>query len=352
MLAQKYPDAFNGIIAAAPAIYPAQSFAAAHWAQQFMRNAARYPHECELEAITAEAIKTCDVYDGVEDGVISEPERCFAEFDPTVLANNKPILCPQTNTTINITYHAVAVASAVYNGPISDDGAPLWYGPYPGSNFTSNQPLASIGSTRCTANSTCVGVANPLADSWFRFFVDANPLLNTLNLTHAEYSQLFQRGLERYDSPLGTHSANLSTFQNRGGRMLTYHGLADPLIPPKQTERYYRAVLQASPTAPDFYRYFEVPGLAHCSGGAGGLPRAMFAQLREWVEQGQAPDTSPIEFVTPQGRTHARILCPYPQRAAFNSTCGDVAKAGCWECKDADRSADDQFVSGGPDPPF
>lgn len=87
------------------------------------------------------------------------------------------------------------------------------------------------------------------------------------------------------------------------------------------------------PDTDSFYRYFEVPGLAHCSGGTGGQPIAMFEQLRAWVEEGVAPNDTPVEFTDAEGTEWSRILCPFPQEAKYQSACGDATDASCWSCE-------------------
>jgi hypothetical protein len=106
----------------------------------------------------------------------------------------------------------------------------------------------------------------------------------------------------------------------------------DEIIPYKSTERYYNSVAEISPDIHDFFRYFEVPGTQHCFGGPGGEPTAIFLQLQRWVENGTVPESSPID-VTVSGETHKRILCPYPQKAQFDTTCGNPALEKCWHCR-------------------
>ncbi|KAL5354728.1 hypothetical protein ACLOAV_000817 [Pseudogymnoascus australis] len=102
----------------------------------------------------------------------------------------------------------------------------------------------------------------------------------------------------------------------------------DQLIPYKSTERYYNSVAEVTPDIHDFYRYYEVPGTAHCYGGPGGQPTSIVRQPRDWVENGTALESSPID-VTVSGETHKRILCPYPQKAQFDTTCGKPALEEC-----------------------
>lgn len=96
-------------------------------------------------------------------------------------------------------------------------------------------------------------------------------------------------------------------------------------------EVYYRKVSEVVDGVQDFYRFFPVPGLGHCMGGYQ-QPTSLFAQLQAWVENGTAPESSPVSFSGPDGVVQNRIICPWPRKARFNSSCGDAAKAECWAC--------------------
>ncbi|KAJ0326158.1 hypothetical protein Brms1b_000381 [Colletotrichum noveboracense] len=114
---------------------------------------------------------------------------------------------------------------------------------------------------------------------------------------------------------------------------------ADTVIPPGSTEEYYNAVAGMTPDIQDFFRYFEAPGLAHCFGGKSGQPNNLFQQLRDWVEEGTAPEKTPIKFNVGPDETQNRILCPYPQKAQYVASCGDAALEKCWSCSGLENAA-------------
>lgn len=78
--------------------------------------------------------------------------------------------------------------------------------------------------------------------------------------------------------------------------------------------------------ADDFYRLFLAPGINHCFGGNGAYPAGTFDAMREWVENGIAPDTLAATAVD-SSPSFERILCPYPKKQVYdgvgNATAGE-----------------------------
>ncbi|KAI1372816.1 tannase and feruloyl esterase [Hypoxylon crocopeplum] len=334
MLAQRYPTAYDGIAAGAPAIYWTGLTFTTSWPEQFMHMLGEYPYNCELDALTAAAVSKCDGLDGVTDGIIAEVDECMANFDPFDLVSTT-ITCAQTNTTMPISHAAAAVANATWGGIISSTGERLWHGLGIGADLTGNSPKSygqpGIAATNCTS-SGCVPVTNTLGSVWIQLFLAKDPDFNISSMTHEQFDNLFHASKQQYNSMVGTDDPNLSAFKKAGGKMITFHGLADNVIPTKGTEQYYRKVSKMVDNIEDFYRYFPVPGLGHCFGGYGAQPTSLFAQLQAWVEDGTVPENSPISFPDLDGVTQNRIICPWPQKAQFDSSCGDSTKTSCWMC--------------------
>ncbi|KAK3941044.1 Tannase/feruloyl esterase [Diplogelasinospora grovesii] len=336
MLAQRYPDAYNGIAAAAPAFNWGQFIPACSWAQVTMDMMNSFPDACELDAITAAAVSECDALDGVADGLVSDPDAC--SFDPFTMVG-KVINCTQTGINMTVSKAAAAIANATWAGPRNAEGGFLWYGPYPQARLTGAtenvETTSDLGyaMTSCR-NGTCVGVPTGLGEDWLEFFVAKNSSWTYKDITSvAEYADLFHASVQQWDSIIGTADPNLAAFQAAGGKMITYHGLADGLIPTKGTTDYYNRAVKITPDLNDFWRYFQVPGLGHCSGGNGGQPTATFQALVDWVENGVVPESLPISFNSTEGVLNNRILCPYPKKATLKSKGADPTQASSFVCK-------------------
>src|SRR3989442_1446064 len=62
---------------------------------------------------------------------------------------------------------------------------------------------------------------------------------------------------------------NLTKFAQRGGKLLLYHGWADPSIAPQASVNYYKSAVNATKATSDWLRLFMMPGVQHCRGGDG-----------------------------------------------------------------------------------
>ncbi|KAI8175185.1 hypothetical protein K4K51_007763 [Colletotrichum sp. SAR 10_75] len=333
MLAQRYPDAYDGIAASAPAIYWNEFFSASIWAQTLMNSRGEFPEGCEFDYITAAAIAFCDPVDGLVDGLVSDESTC--EFDPMTLVGQQ-FNCSGKTSVISET--AAVVAASTWAGPRTPEGDFLWYGPNLDSRLSGDASggaqTSDLGyaQTACS-NGTCEGAPVGFGDKWIPLFVQKNSSASWKDLTPENFPALFKESVREFNSIIGTADADLSGFRASGGKLMTYHGTADGLIPLKQTTHYYKEVLKLDPKAQDFYRVFEVPGLAHCAGGVGGQPTAMWEALVAWVEHGKAPDSLPLQRKDEQGDDEERLLCPYPQRSRLYSASGANNTVGAqWQC--------------------
>lgn len=233
MLAQRYPEAYDGIAAAAPAINWNQFFFGAAWAQVMMSLTDQFPEKCELDVLTDAAVAACDPLDGVTDGVISETEKC--SFDPFSMVGSVRN-CTSTGKTVTISEAAAAIANVTWEGPRGPDGEFLWYGADYQARLTGSDAQSGTtsdlgyASTTCNGNGTCVGHPAGLGESWMQYFVKKDPQWNyTLIESVEEYTRLFKSSLQEFQSIIGSNDADLSEYRKTGGKIITFHGLVSLL---------------------------------------------------------------------------------------------------------------------------
>lgn len=330
MLAQRYPEAYDGISAGAPAIYWSEVMAGTDWSQVVMNDIGEYPFGCEITAISLNATRECDGLDGVTDGVVINIDGCLGSYDPFRLVGEE-IDCPQApGGKVKITEAAAVVLNQTWHGRALADGTPAWVGWTPGSDLIGNGSGLAI--TNCTVDGKCKGDPVELGVDWFRLFVARNASFDATNLTHEEYDWFVRTSKQVYGGFIETDDPDLGDFRKAGGKMISWHGTVDQILPHKATEKYYNAVSAVMPDVGSFYRHYQIPGLEHCFGGPASNPTSLFQQLRAWVENGTVPESSPIELTVPSGEKQDRIICPFPQKAKYDSACGDEGLAECWAC--------------------
>jgi feruloyl esterase len=210
MLAQRYPTAYDGIAASAPALSWTELTASVFypllvtgWA-----GASSPPLACELNFLTNEAISECDPKDGVVDGVISDDSKCHFN---ALSAVNKTFYCDSTQKRMPLSKTAALVANAAWSGPRAANGDFLWHGYNRGANINT---FGSVPGQNATG-----------ADLWFRLFVAKDKTFNVQNGTHEEYDELFRRGVQEYRSLMNAENPDLSEFKKAGGKLISYHGM-------------------------------------------------------------------------------------------------------------------------------
>ncbi|PYH81821.1 feruloyl esterase [Aspergillus uvarum CBS 121591] len=344
-----YPEDYDGILAASPGINLPEMFAWLFWPPALMLNAsAPPPPQCVFAAFQRSIIKACDgLDDGAEDGLISGWGHC--PFDASVLVNTS-IPCTETNTTIPITEQHVILVQAILNGPVDPaTGDTLWYGLPPGASFrgtadtiTTPFPITTTTTTTTDRSHPATTRINPFlpAVSWLRNFLLKNPTYNVSTLTIAQFFDAVHASRERFGDLLSKEQLGLEGFQQAGGKLLAWHGLADEIVPLAGTVKYRETVGEAfseqNIEVEDFFRLFLAPGAGHCGGnlgvGYGPVPVDALGALVRWVEDAVEPETLFAE-VKGGGRRVSRELCLWPGVLRWDGE-GGLDLAGSFGCEE------------------
>jgi feruloyl esterase len=121
--------------------------------------------------------------------------------------------------------------------------------------------------------------------------------------------------------------ATLAGFHEHGGKLLIFHGTADPIFSALESIDYYQRLTRnnGGPNATgQWARLFLVPGMNHCAGGPATDSFDGLRAIVDWVEKGASP--ARIDASARQeskyfpGRT--RPLCPYPTYARYSGAGG------------------------------
>ena len=125
---------------------------------------------------------------------------------------------------------------------------------------------------------------------------------------------------------------NLAKFKARGGKLLLYHGWADPGPAPANTIRYYSDVIRTlGSKQDDWMRLFLLPGVGHCGGGPGPDQADFIGALERWRESGTRPIRSRVTCHE-QPRRHDAAVVPVPAGRSVQGE-GGTNDAANFVCK-------------------
>jgi feruloyl esterase len=310
MEAQRYPADYDGIVAGSPGLdWTGRSIQAVWIAQATHKTEASFIPPDKFALIHNAVLEACDAKDGVKDGVLEDPTTCG--LDP------KELECKGADSNDCLTAAQVETARAIYSPVLN---------PRTGQTVFPGFERGSENGWRTMAGPQLFSVAGDL----FKFVVYQDPNWDYRTFT-------FDAGVaqtEKAAEILNAGDPNLKAFLDRGGKLIQYHGWADPQIAPGSSVRYYKKVLDTMggpAKVQSFYRLFMVPGMAHCGGGDGTSTFDMLTALEQWKEQGRAPDQVPASRVREGKVDRTRPLCPYPQVAKYKGT-GSTDEAGNFAC--------------------
>ncbi|KAE9373903.1 tannase and feruloyl esterase [Stipitochalara longipes BDJ] len=325
--AQMYPNDFDGILAASPAINWPDYVVAEHWPQVVMKEEKVFPSLCELNGVVQAAIASCDGLDGVKDNVITDLAQC--KFDPFTAVGSK-VQCDGKD--IIITQSVASIIRKIWDGPKTATGAFLWYG------LTIGAPMDFLANTT-VANGTRIGNPFFLSEQWISYFLKADPNFNVSIVNSAELAALFSESSKKYGDLIGSANPDLTGLRKSGGKLLVWHGEADPLIFPQGTIQYRQRVEKAmgnNSKLDEFFRLFLAPGVDHCGQGAtsGAVPSDPFGALMSWVENGTAPDILIAETVPQAQVQFTRKICRYPLVSKYRGS-GDPNNLESYNCERA-----------------
>lgn len=352
--ATRFADQFDGMVAADPGFNLPKAALAQQWdTQQFMSaaTAGQLPKDAfpqsVMNVVANSILAKCDALDGAVDGMVNNLSACQSAFN---LATDVPT-CTGAPDGSCVSASQKSALLKIFAGPKNSAGQSL-YATWPldpgiaGANWrfwkldAGFAPLpfnTLIGASAMGYVFTTPPDAPSLADGGmgyqmrFSMDTDAPKIFARTNV--------FKESAMDFMTP--PNATQLTALKARGGKLIVYHGTADPVFSPDDSIAWYNAVTAGDSKAPDYARLFLVPGMNHCSGGPATDRFSMLPVLENWVERGVAPDTvvagvnpsDPDVIAKGWSAKRTRPLCAYPKQAQLKPGATDLENAASFVCQ-------------------
>jgi feruloyl esterase len=355
MMAQNYPELFDGIVAGAPSnFYPDLLMWLLWTGKQLTPSAPFGPPSvstAKRQAVTARVLQACDATDGLVDGQITDPRQCRFDIDT---------MGPSGDGTL--TADEVAVFKAMYAGTTSSTGVQRYTGARLGSEADWSPLFADNGGYGAFIGHYVYSVESPP----FNWRNDIN------------FDGVYDQVKTALTPVTAAPSPDLRAFVRRGGKVIQYHGWNDSVVTPDGSIGYFYALTQFErlknlpkavadrqienlssqvlaahgeafgPQVREYHRLFMLPAVGHCGGSTGpssiggGAPEPPAAlrtaethavsAVMKWVETGAAPEKIVASRFVSGALVRQRPVCPYPAQAVYNGV-GNVDNADNFTCQ-------------------
>jgi len=324
--AERFPDDFDGVVAASPWVDQTGFTIGAMWNQKAMAGSGVTP--AKLATVAGKVMEKCDAIDGLKDGLIDDPRKC--SFDP---ARDVPQCAAGADGAECLTAAEASAIAKVYSGPISN-GKPFFPGFMPGSEAVT----AGRGGASASGWMGVIVGAQPdakpadfnLAEGTMRFLVFKPPMPD-YDYRAFDYDKDIHL-LDAWSKEADAKNPDLSKFRKHGGKVIMTYGWADTILQPLMGVHYFEQAMEKNgANMTEFFRLFMAPGMAHCGGGYGPDRHDSMTAVINWVEKGTAPDSMVASRVVDNKIVRTRPLCVYPEVARYSGQ-GSIDEAGNFKC--------------------
>lgn len=324
MAAMRYPLEFDGVIAGSPGFRVSRSVLAEVWDNRALLAAAP-PNQAgqkiladsltqqDLDALSKGVLQRCDKLDGLEDGLINAWEKC--DFKPETVVQE-------------IEQEKIQLIKTIFNGAKNSKGE-LIYSRWAYDSGVNGKGWRDwkLGDSK-TDQPNSISFKMGLKSLTHYYLTPRRPNMNPLDID-------LDMASEQVKAIGGIHDADetdFSTFQQRGGKMLIYQGVSDPIFSAIDLRNWYQDLQQAVENPQNFAKLFFVPAMNHCGRGETVNDFDVLTALENWVEKGKSPE----RIIAKAGELYPNKakqipLCPYPKVAYYQK--GEPNNPESYECR-------------------
>ncbi|KAJ6456377.1 Tannase/feruloyl esterase [Mycena sanguinolenta] len=331
---QTFAADYDGVIAAAPGIHLPITQTIQGWPSWTMAQMGHWPSPCAFETIQTDYITACDPLDGLKDGVVSRSDLCT--YSATKSVGKTYSNCTKAGagapTSGTVSALDAQVVDTLFQGPHNSAGQRVWFSYQPGIDWTVEAPTVWDPTTQSFGPGP-----NSFFDEIYQMLIlqtTVTPVFDYANFTVDNVFLDIVALIKEFGGWTESTWPDLSEFQARGGKLITWQGEQDNFLWTQMSADYYETVRanMFSGSGSDytqiheFYRYFRVPGAGHCALNPaepkGPFPQNVLGQMIAWVEEGTAP--AGLNGSTESGSSSQSTICLWPTQPLWDAK-GDLS---------------------------
>ncbi|WP_165313681.1 tannase/feruloyl esterase family alpha/beta hydrolase [Vibrio ziniensis] len=332
--AQRYPNEYNGVIAANPGFHLSRAAISEVWDTRTLMSIAPKNDKGkkvlanaltskELQTLSDAVLKKCDANDGIKDGIINDYKSC--NFNPDSL------ICKNTSDAACLSGDKVAAVKTVFDGAKDSNGKPLYSTwPYDAGISAPGWRAWKLGFSQDAEKADALNAVLGAGSLMFYFMTPPNPQadLAAFDFDQAEFLVGETGALNDATSTM------LNTFAQNGSKLMIIQGVSDPVFSADDIENWYLKTQQTTSKGDltamkEWNRLFMVPGMTHCGGGPALDNIDPLTAMQNWVENQKAPDYLPAKGEAFPDKNMP--ICSYPLVAKYKGN-GDVNALDSYQC--------------------
>jgi feruloyl esterase len=334
IVAQRYPDAYDGVIAVTPVL----GWTYIHIGDNRMRSKLieGWLDEDAISLIADKTRELCDAEDGLVDGIVGRYMECRMD--------SEMLRCPDGEAGRDCLSDEQIASLDSIREPWSST-VPFAHGinRFPGFGVTGDEDNPDNQYSFYTVGRTPpehplppgrgfqrgLGAIINFGAVWVRHGIVQDENFDPYRFYPPQYAERIQYMSALFDAT----DPDLSAFRENGGKLIILQQSADNAVSTPMVAEYYRSVIAelGEAAADDVIRLYIGPGGTH--NGTGVAQLDALGLLEAWVEDGRAPPTAvPIHDVDPVSLETRRsmLACVYPRYTRYNS--GDIDESSSYSC--------------------
>lgn len=349
MMAQRYPDDYDGIVSIDPVMNWTGLQTFGNWIGGIRQSAPGAWLGGKTQLVHDTVTAACDSLDGIADGVVSRYGACKPVAEAALAAkacasgNDEGASCLST---AQLAVVQSAHAGYQFSFPVAN-GMQAYAGfAFGGEGLAGNWSNWLVGTAPPTDGPAANGINQVyrFGNGYVRYFIAQNANFDPLTYEPANFRDRVLQVSQWMDAT----NPDLSAFRASGGKLLLREDMSDTAQSPLTGLNYFDAVVarMGASTVGEFFAAYAATGLPHTSGGvaagaanapAYGIPGRvdLLAVVEDWVEKGVKPAAQYTltnrNALAPFAEIASKPMCQYPLYPRYTGT-GGGASAASFSC--------------------